>query len=99
MHVNRTIQLDIPESLYEAVVQAARDKGTSAEDWILTNVTARLPSTRELSPKPAVETDGAARRFRSSFGTIDSGNPHSADNDAIDADLALAYDDTSDEEH
>lgn len=84
--MNRTIQLDIPESLYEAVVEAAGAEGATAEEWILTNVSARLRAT--------FKSNGAAgRRFRDSFGSIDSGNPHAADNEAIDADLAKAYGD------
>jgi hypothetical protein len=88
--MTRTIQLDIPEPLYEAVVKAASANGTTAEEWILKSASARLPS-------PVEAEHGTGKRFRDSFGTINSGNPRSADNEAIDADLAAAYGGVRDE--
>lgn len=96
--MNRTIQLDIPESLYEAVVQAAGADGTSAEEWILNSATARLPSATEPSQITSDATKRASDPFRNLFGKAHSGNPRSADNEAIDADLARAYGGLHDEE-
>lgn len=93
--MSRTIQLDIPDPVYEAVARAARADGTTAEEWILTNATARLPSAAQRPSDVPVTGERAANRFRSSFGTIDSGNPQSADNEAIDADLARAFGETT----
>ena len=47
------------------------------------------------------ETNGDAKSaggIREMFGTWSSGNPHSSDNEQIDADLARAYADTHDDE-
>ncbi len=53
----------------------------------------------DISNKP--ETNGEAKSaggIREMFGTWNSGNPHSSDNEQIDADLAKAYADTHDDE-
>ena len=47
------------------------------------------------------ETSGEAKSaggIREMFGSWSSGNPHSSDNEQIDADLARAYADTHDDE-
>jgi len=85
-NVTHTVQIDLPEAIYEAVVEAANAEGTTAEAWILANLTARLPAA-------ATSNGDAGKRFRGSFGTVDGGNPQAADNDAIDVDLARAYGD------
>jgi hypothetical protein len=96
--MTRTIQLDIPEPLYKPVVKAASANGTTAEEWILKTATARLPAPVEPSEGTEGETRRASDPFRDAFGTIHSGNPHSADNEAIDADLARVYGGLHDEE-
>jgi len=45
--------------------------------------------------KGAAESNGGIREM---FGSWSSGNPHSSDNEQIDADLAHAYADTHDDE-
>ena len=53
----------------------------------------------DISNKP--ETNGSAESnggIREMFGSWSSGNPHSSDNEQIDADLARAYADTHDDE-
>ena len=53
----------------------------------------------DISSKP--ETNGEAKTaggIREMFGTWNSGNPHSSDNEQIDADLAKAYADNHDDE-
>ncbi len=49
-------------------------------------------------PPSEAETQIAEERFARHFGTINSGDPRSADNDKIDADLIRAYEDTHDDE-
>ncbi len=53
----------------------------------------------DISNQP--ETNGEAKNaggIREMFGTWNSGNPSSSDNEQIDADLARAYADTQDDE-
>lgn len=73
--MTRTIQLDMPETLYEAVVKAASANGTTAEEWILENATARLPSQAEPSKGTTKKMGGESDPFRDSFGMVHSGNP------------------------
>lgn len=51
-----------------------------------------------LEPKKNGEKPGLAGGIREMFGTWSSGDPHSADNDKIDADLARAYADDHEDE-
>lgn len=50
-----------------------------------------LKTERERGAPPAGDRDDELRQF---FGSWDSGDPHSADNERIDADLAREYADT-----
>ncbi len=53
----------------------------------------------DISNKPEANSDAkTAGGIREMFGTWSSGNPHSSDNEQIDADLARAYEDTHDDE-
>lgn len=52
-------------------------------------------SRKQLS---AAETQSAEERFAQWIGAADSGNPNSADNEQIDADLAFEYGATHDDE-
>lgn len=57
-----------------------------------------LASARKPRPQLTPQQAEAARqRFRRHFGAFDSGNPRSADNEAIDADPAREYGNSHDE--
>jgi hypothetical protein len=53
---------------------------------------------RSPDAQPPTSNGDAAARFRSMFGTWSSGDPHSCDNDRIDADLAREYENTHEDE-
>jgi hypothetical protein len=59
-----------------------------AVEWL-----ARL-TPKQYHQLPQEEAAAARQRFRGHFGAVNSGNPRSADNDQIDADLAREYDST-----
>jgi len=79
--------LELPEDIYSALVKAAKERGTTPVAWIAE----RLPK----SPKPPSEEEKRAdeARLRAHSGAVNSGDPNSADNDRIDADLAREYGD------
>lgn len=95
--MGRAITLDVPEPLYLIVSSAADERGVTPADWIVDRIAEELDqprSGREMNPldgsvsKSALEADERLMRM---LGSFDSGDPHSADNDRIDADLAREY--------
>ncbi|MCA1626125.1 MAG: hypothetical protein LC768_16170 [Acidobacteria bacterium] len=62
---------------------------------IITLLDDEKPPKREMSE---AEAQLAEERFARHFGAISSGNPRSADNEQIDADLAREYGATHDDE-
>jgi hypothetical protein len=85
--------LELPDPVYDALVEAARASGETPVGWIA----ARLPRTgrgngRSALPLPAAEEIAQANaRLREHM--VDVGHPLGCDNDQIDADLAREYGD------
>ncbi len=80
----QTQTLELPTELYEALVRAAQDNGTTPTEWIA----ARLPHAANGKPETSEDTLAEANARLFSFsGIAKSGNPRSADNEPIDADL------------
>ena len=83
-----TQQLELPDTVYKGLMQAAKRSGTTPADWIA----AHLPEA--VNGKPSVG-DIAAANARLRAAIVDYGTPLGLDNAALDADLALAYGDTN----
>ena len=93
----KTLTYEIPDELYEAFqIMAAEDRCTVedvAAEWLAKRVAERR------KPKPSPEQRRAGiESLREFCGAVNSGDPHSADNDRIDADLAREYGSTHEEE-
>jgi hypothetical protein len=82
----KTTALDLPDELYEAFRSQATFMGKTpdelAAEWMLRNG----PKPRRRADDP--ERIASLEQLRRHAGAVDSGNPRSADNSAIDADLA-----------
>lgn len=76
--------LELPEPVYDALVQAAQAQGWTPVEWL----THHLPSPprREVTDE---ERRAANERLRQC--TVSSGLPTGSDNEAIDRDLAREY--------
>ena len=99
--------LELPDEVYEAVKRAADTSGTSVVDLLrrhfaaingaaagyghTANAPTSPPRIRLKSEMTEEEKQVARERFRQLAGALDSGDPHSADNERIDADLARSY--------
>jgi hypothetical protein len=83
--------LELPETVYEALVRAARESGSTPAEW----VAARLPpngASGDGKPEPTEDEIRAANaRLRATI--VSYGSPIGTDNEAIDADLAREYGD------
>jgi predicted component of type VI protein secretion system len=82
--VTRTLEL--PESVYDALVEAARSGGVAPSEWIAS----RLPRP-ERPPASEADREAALARLRQFAGTVSLGHPTGIDNEQIDADLAREY--------
>ena len=92
----KTLTCEVPDDVYEACREMAAKHQHSVEEvavqWLAERAAARQP----LMPKEG--SPPARRRFRRFFGAVDSGDPHSGDNERIDADLAREYASTHEEQ-
>ncbi len=85
--MNRTLEL--PEPVYEGLVEAARAVGTTPADWIAR----RLTESRPRRPQTISEEERRAALERLLSHCVSLGYPTGADNEQIDADLAREYGD------
>lgn len=87
--MGKTVTLEIPDEIYAALEQMAAKSGEPVESLAVEWLARRLPRPRRKLSE--AEAKAAWERLERHFGAIDSGDPHSADNERIDADLARAY--------
>ncbi|MGH9941832.1 MAG: hypothetical protein ACRD9R_05650 [Pyrinomonadaceae bacterium] len=83
------LTITLPDEVYQPLIKAARELGQTPEELVARQVSqSKLGSQRNLSDDAA---QAARARFERHFGASASGDPHFADNDRIDADLAREY--------
>ena len=84
--------LELPDSVYHALLDAVRARGMAPQDWIAEQV---QPSQSQSQASPALSqttaTDRQAALDRLLQHTVSLGRPTGTDNECIDADLARAY--------
>jgi len=76
----KTITINLPDNLYENLQQRATRTGRTTKTMLLTWI------SREIRPVRR----NTSSRFESHFGSWNSRNSHSADNEKIEADLQRA---------
>ena len=86
--MSRTITLEIPDEVFSNFQRQAESKGETAEKFVLEIVLKNAPRTKKNG---AEDAQIAEERFMRWVGAVNSGNPRSADNEQIDADLAAEY--------
>lgn len=83
-----TITYELPEELFNVLEKKAQHEGRPLDLVIAEYKLKQYPA------RPPISSDEAERRHRefvATFGSYDSGDPHSADNDRIDQDLAREF--------
>ncbi len=87
--MSKTITLEIPDEVFNGLQKQAENKGETAEKFVLEIVLKTYSKTNgNLSEQ---EKDQALKELMKFAGAVNSGNPRSADNEQIDADLAAEY--------
>ena len=92
----KTLTYEVPDELYQAFEQIAERDGRSVDavalEWL-------AKEASRPKPKLSEEERRAARKELLEFaGAANTGDPHSCDNERIDADLAREYASTHEEE-
>ena len=82
---------ELADDVYEVIIALAAQTNQSIEAVVLEWL--RRSAPKSPRKRSSGETKAAEQRFRRHFGAINSGNPRSADNAQIDADLAREYGD------
>lgn len=90
------LTVTLPDEIYQPLIEAALRQGRTPEEVVVEQLAKSTLTTRRASLSVDEARDAEAR-FARHFGAWDSGDPHSADNDRIDADLAREYAATHDE--
>jgi hypothetical protein len=83
-----TVTYELPEELWEVLEEKAKREGRPMAEVIAEHKQAERYVRPPVSPE---EEERLHQELISQFGTYDSGNPNSADNDRIDEDLAKEY--------
>lgn len=92
----KTLTIDVPDELYAVFEQTAVEEGRTVKEVAIEWLAQHGPKSRpRLTPE---QHRAAMEELRKFAGAGDSGDPHSADNDRIDADLAREYADNHEEE-
>lgn len=86
--MNKSLTIEIPEDIYKNYQEIAENKGESTETIVLEYVITYAPRSKKDENTDSSE---AEKRFARWIGAVSSGNPRSADNEQIDADLAEEY--------
>jgi hypothetical protein len=83
------ITITVPDEVYQTLVDAARQFGLTPEEAAVERLKQAGIAKRH---RPLTEDEAeAATRIERHFGTWDSGDTRSADNERIEADLAREY--------
>ncbi|WP_375475522.1 hypothetical protein [uncultured Nostoc sp.] len=91
------LSLELSDEVYAALQQQAEVAGVSLAELVATSIEQQYGSPRREKLQAETEKEVARQRFRSHAGSINLGYATGADNESIDADLARAYSDTSEE--
>lgn len=86
--MSKTLTLEIPDEVFSSFQKLAESKGETAEKFVLEIVLKNFPKTANNNSETA---EIAEERFSRWIGAVNSGNPRSADNEQIDADIAKEY--------
>ena len=82
-----TRTLELPEAVYDALVEAARSRGVAPSEWIAS----RLPRPAR-PPVSEVDREAAVARLLRFAGTVSLGHPTGIGNVQLDADHRAALD-------
>ena len=86
--MSKAITLEIPDEVFSSYQKLAENKGETTEKIVLEYVINNAPRSKKLATS---DDEAAEKRFARWIGAANSGNPRSADNEQIDADLAKEY--------
>ncbi len=90
----KTLTLELPDEVYEIIERTAQAQSLPPAEWIAERVPTLLPGRKPRLVLTPEEYEAAMSRLSRHFGRVNTGDPHSADNERIDEDLAREYGNT-----
>ncbi|MGH9943888.1 MAG: hypothetical protein ACRD9R_16205 [Pyrinomonadaceae bacterium] len=90
------LTVTLPDEIYQPLVEAAAQQGRTPEEFAAERLAHAVPPARP--PLDSAAAQVAHARLMQHVGAWSSGNPNSADNEQIDADLAREYGNTHEDE-
>ena len=84
--MSKTLTFELPDEIYDALEHVAAQGDQPVEELALEWLSRHAPQPRRGMSDEELKL--AAERLRGHAGAVDSGDPHSADNERIDADPA-----------
>jgi hypothetical protein len=87
----RTMTLELPDEVYEEILRTARENQLPPAQVAAARVTAGFPVRKPQPVLTPEDRESALARLTRHFGRANSGDPNSANNERIDADLAREY--------
>jgi hypothetical protein len=83
--MEHSLTITLPDEIFQPLAEFALRRGQTLEEFAAERLSESIPAHK---PNGEGEKKGDITRF---FGAWDSGDPNSADNERIDADLAREY--------
>lgn len=90
--MSKTLTFEIPDDIYALLEQTAARWGRPIEQVALEWLSSTMPKKKPVLTEE--ERKAALARLHRHFGSVHSGDPRSADNEKIDADLMREYEST-----
>ena len=87
--MSKTIILEISDEVYSSVQKRVKQRGSSTEIFVIESIVKNLSGSNDKMNLR--NREDALENLMRFAGAVNSGNADSADNDKIDADLAVEY--------
>lgn len=93
----KTMTLELPDEVYESIMRKAEADRQPPSAWVAARVPALLPARQVRPVLTPEQREVALAQLLQHAGAVSSGDPDSANNARIDAELAAEYASTHEE--
>ncbi len=87
----KTMTLELPDEVYAEIMRAAQESRLPPTEVVAARVAAGFQPRKRREDLTPEEYEAALSRLTRHAGAVNSGDPNSADNERIDADLMREY--------
>ncbi len=87
----KTMTLELPDEVYAEIMRAAQESQLPPTEVAAARIAAGFQTRKRREDLTPQEYEAARQRLMRHAGAVNSGDPNSADNERIDADLMREY--------